>query len=100
MEAFAATPYKVEVTNWRPARDVFKAFLDAHPELGLKYSEATFRNFSRIHAPKLIDLDIIRKAGLRQPAIADVERFDKPVFDLLSKAGYTQDIKELMDMKD
>ena len=33
------------VTTWHSARVVFSAFIAAHPELGLKDSKITFRNF-------------------------------------------------------
>ncbi len=92
--------YVVKVTKWRPAREVFEAFLKAHPELGLKFSEVTFRNFSRIHGPALVDQDIMRKVGLRSPAIADVTIFDEAAFELISRAGYTEATKALIRERD
>lgn len=78
----------VKATNWSPLRTVFEQFIDAHPELGLKFSENTFRNFSRIHGPALLEEDVVRKpAGPRGPAIADITRFDAAAFDLISKGG-------------
>ena len=78
-------PFKRTVTNWHSARLVFSAFIKAHPELGLRDTPATFRNFSFRHGPHLRELDVMRKpSGLRSTAIFDVNRFDEVVFDLLS----------------
>ena len=78
-------PFRRTVTNWHSARLVFSAFIKAHPELGLRDTPATFRNFSFRHGPLLRELNVMRKpCGLRSTAIFDVNRFDKVVFDLLS----------------
>ena len=78
-------PFKRTVTNWHSARLVFSAFIKAHPELGLRDTPATFRNFSFRHGPLLRELDVMRKpCGIRSTAIFDVNRFDEVVFDLLS----------------
>jgi hypothetical protein len=50
-------PFKRTVTNWHSARLVFSAFIKAHPELGLRDTPATFRNFSFRHGPLLRELD-------------------------------------------
>lgn len=84
-------PFKRTVTNWHSARLVFSAFIKAHPELGLKDTPATFRNFSFRHGPLLRELDVMRKpCGLRSTAIFDVNRFDEVVFDLLSLRASTK----------
>ena len=73
------------VTNWHPARAVFSEFIVAHPELGLKDSPITFRNFCSRHGPALMGLDVMRKpSGLRSPAIIDAERFDSAAFELMT----------------
>ena len=73
------------VTNWHPARAVFSEFIVAHPELGLKDSPITFRNFCSRHGPALMDLGVMRKpSGLRSPAIIDAERFDSAAFELMT----------------
>lgn len=73
------------VNNWHPAREVFSAFVEAHPELGLKNSPVTFRNFCCRHGLALMDLDVMRKPyGLRSPAIFDAERFDDAAFNLMT----------------
>ena len=78
-------PFRRTVTNWHIARLVFSEFIKAHPELGLKDTPATFRNFSFRHGPLLRELDVMRKpSGLRSTAIFDINRFDEVVFDLLS----------------
>ena len=73
------------VTNWHPARAVFTEFISAHPELGLKDSPITFRNFCSRHGPALMGLDVMRKpSGLRSPAIFNAERFDGAAFELMT----------------
>ena len=80
----------VEVKNWTDGREVFRQFLEAHPELGLRYSENTYLNFTRIHGPSLVDLDVMRKPSLRSPYIADVTRFDAAAYERISKTGYSE----------
>jgi hypothetical protein len=76
------------VNNWHPARLVFSAFVVAHPELGLKDSPVTFRNFCSRHGRDLMRLDVMRKPfGLRSPAIFDSEKFDFVAFDLVTNSG-------------
>ena len=73
------------VKNWHPARAVFSEFITAHPELGLKDSPITFRNFCCRHGRALMELDVMRKpSGLRSPAIFDAERFDGTAFELMT----------------
>ena len=84
-------PLVKTINNWHPARAVFAAFIHAHPELGLKDTSVTFRNFCSRYGRRLCDLDVLRKPfGLRSPAIADVTRFDQIVFDLLTKKKVTE----------
>jgi hypothetical protein len=73
------------VKNWSSARDLFSDFIAAHPELGLKDSAITFRNFCSRHGRMLMELDVMRKPrGLRAPAILDSERFDRIAFELIT----------------
>jgi hypothetical protein len=73
------------VNNWCSARVVFSEFISAHPELGLKDSPVTFRNFCSRHGRSLMAQGVMRKpAGLRSPAIFDVERFDQIAFELVT----------------
>jgi hypothetical protein len=73
------------VNNWHCAREVFSEFIEVHPELGLKDSPVTFRNFCCRHGRALISLGVMRKpAGLRSPAIFDTERFDQVAFELVT----------------
>lgn len=77
------------VNNWGAARTVFSAFIAAHPELGLKDTPVTFRNFCFRFGPQLRQLDVMRKPfGLRSPAIIDSERFDAIAFELLTKQTF------------
>ncbi len=79
-------PLVKTVKNWHPARAVFAAFIKAHPELGLKDSPVTYRNFCYRYGHLLCEIDVLRKPfGLRSPAIADIDRFDAVVFDLITK---------------
>lgn len=74
------------VNNWQSARVVFSAFVAAHPELGLKDTPVTYRNFCFRHGRYLLHQDVMRKPyGIRSPAIIDVTRFDQVAFDLLSR---------------
>ena len=73
------------VNNWQPAREVFSAFIEAHPELGLRNSPVTFRNFCSRHGNALIQLDVMRKPyGIRSPAIFNIDRFDDAAFNLIT----------------
>lgn len=81
----ADVPFNRTVNNWHSARPVFSAFIAAHPELGMRDSPITFRNFCHRHGNILRKLDVMRKPfGLRSSAIVDVNRFDEVVFNLLS----------------
>lgn len=74
------------VNNWHSAREVFSAFVSAHPELGLKDSPVTYRNFCYRHGRSLMASDVMRKPnGLRSPAIFNSERFDEIAFELMTK---------------
>lgn len=74
------------VNNWHSAREVFSAFVSAHPELGLKDSPVTYRNFCYRHGRSLMASDVMRKPyGLRSPAIFNSERFDEVAFELMTK---------------
>ncbi len=85
MSEIKCTKLVKTVTNWHPARAVFTEFISAHPELGLKDSPITFRNFCSRHGPALMVLDVMRKpSGLRSPAIIDAERFDSAAFELMT----------------
>lgn len=73
------------VSNWHCARAVFSEFIAAHPELGLKDSPVTYRNFCSRHGRALMAMDVMRKpAGLRSPAIFNAERFDQIAFELVT----------------
>jgi hypothetical protein len=81
-----SVPLVRTVTNWHNARLVFSAFISAHPELGLKDTPITFRNFCYRHGAYLRSQDVMRKpSGLRSVAIFDADKFDQVVFDLLSR---------------
>ena len=73
------------VNNWHCAREVFSEFIAAHPELGLKDTPITFRNFCCRHGRELMAMGVMRKpGGLRSPAIFDSERFDQIAFELVT----------------
>ena len=78
-------PLTRTVLNWHNARHVFSAFIAAHPELGMRDSPITFRNFCYRHGRQLRELDVMRKpSGLRASAIFDSDRFDEVAFNILS----------------
>lgn len=84
------------VKNWQSARPVFSAFVVAHPELGLKDTPVSFRNFCFRFGPRLRQLDVMRKPwGLRSPAIIDVEKFDAVAFELLTNVHSRCDINSI-----
>ena len=74
------------VNHWRSGRVVLEEFFRLHPELGVRYTENVYNNFVRIHGPKLGALDVMRKSGMRSPALFDVTKFDEIAFDILTKA--------------
>ena len=81
-------PLNRTVLNWHSARAVFSAFIAAHPELGLRDSPITFRNFCYRHGKALQQLDVMRNPfGLRSSAIFDTERFDAVVFELITRSA-------------
>ncbi len=73
------------VNHWKSGRAVLEEFFHLHPELGIRYTENVYNNFVRIHGPLLAEIDVMRKAGLRSPALFDITRFDKAAFDILTK---------------
>lgn len=78
-------PLVKTVTNWYAARPVFSAFIAAHPELGLKDTPVTFRNFCYRYGAALRELGVMRKpSGLRSPAIIDVNKFDEIAFEFIT----------------
>lgn len=79
------TQIQITETKWIPLREAFRQFLEGHPELGIKFSENVFRNFSRIYTPELMEVDAVRKPYKTSPAIAHIERFDKAAFEVMTK---------------
>jgi hypothetical protein len=73
------------VNHWKSGRVVLEEFFRLHPELGVTYTENVYNNFVRIHGPKLASVDVMRKAGLRSPALFDVTKFDITAFDILTQ---------------
>jgi hypothetical protein len=72
--------------HWKSGRIVLEEFFRLHPELGTRYTENVYNNFVRVHGPRLAALDVMRKAGLRSPALFDVTKFDGIAFDVITKA--------------
>jgi len=73
------------VNHWKSGRVVLEEFFRVHPELGVRYTENVYNNFVRIHGPKLASVDVMRKAGLRSPALFDVTKFDLAAFDVMTQ---------------
>jgi len=78
-------PLQVTVNHWVPARLVLRQFVDAHPELGLVFSENTYHNFTRRHARKLQAMGVMRRAYSRAPYTADTRKFDEAAYELVSQ---------------
>lgn len=76
---------KVTVSDWKPARALLSEFVAAHPELGLKFSENTYRNFCRAFSRRLLADDVLRQPHARATIIGNVNTFDAATFDLISK---------------
>ena len=74
------------VNHWKSGRLVLEEFLRVHPELGIKYTENVYNNIVRIQGPRLAEMDVMRKSGMRSPALFDISKFDSAAFDLLTKA--------------
>lgn len=85
-----AIEYEIDLVrtrdHWKSGRIVLEQFFRLHPELGVRYTENVYNNFVRIHGPRLASVDVMRKAGLRSPALFDVTKFDGVAFDILTKA--------------
>lgn len=78
----------VTQTGWAPMRTLHREFIEAHPELGLRASDTTYKNFCRLFAQRLIDMGVARRTmGVRSPLIADSARFDQATFDLVTLAA-------------
>lgn len=73
------------VSHWKSGRTVLEEFFRLHPELGIRYTENVYNNFVRLQGPLLAQMDVMRKASLRSPALFDITRFDKAAFDILTK---------------
>ena len=72
------------VNDWKSGRLVLEEFFRVHPELGIKYTENVYNNFVRIQGPRLAEMDVMRKSGMRSPALFDISRFDGVAFDWYS----------------
>ncbi|EEA04220.1 hypothetical protein BH160DRAFT_0393 [Burkholderia sp. H160] len=72
------------ITKWRSAKAEWQDFARAHPELGYDGGANSWIHFQRRHGDRLKSLDVIRQTGPRRPMIADTERFEPVVFDLLT----------------
>jgi hypothetical protein len=73
------------VNKWKSGREVLREFFVLHPELGIRYTENVYNNFVRVHGPRLAEMDVMRKAGLRSPALFDITKFDGAAFDILTR---------------
>lgn len=70
--------------RWKPASEAYREFAESHPEFGIKGNGNSWIHFQRTHAPRLIEAGVLRRAAFRNRMIADTERFEGAVFDLLS----------------
>lgn len=74
-------------TNWVPASTAWLNFCEAHPELGFKCTPSSWAYFRRIRAGRLIESGVIRRVSQRRRLIADSQRFDIEVFELLTRGA-------------
>lgn len=81
------------VNKWKSGREVLEEFFRLHPELGVRYTENVYNNFVRIQGPRLVEMDVMRKAGLRSPALFDITKFDSAAFDILTRARQSNPIR-------
>ena len=72
------------ITNWKTASAVWRDFTRAHPELGYDGGPNSWIHFQRRHGQHLKGLDVVRQTGAHRPMIADTDRFERIVFDLLT----------------
>lgn len=79
------------ITNWKPASAVWRAFAEAHPELGYVGNANSWIHFQRRHGERLKELGVIRQTGARRTMIADTERFERIVFDLLTLGDVSEE---------
>jgi hypothetical protein len=80
-----AAPKLVQTVNtWADAHEVLRQFLEAHPELGIRFSTAVAKHFCRIYGPQLREAGVMRKSFERSPWIADAATFDAPAFEALT----------------
>lgn len=82
------------VNQWKAGRVVLAEFLRLHPELNIRYTENVYNNFVRVHGARLIMSDVMRKTGLRSPAMFDVTKFDSAAFDLLTRKDLTNHLQQ------
>lgn len=74
----------IDPKAWIAAADAWKAFAAAHPEFGVRPTDASWVHFQRTHAIKLIEADVIRRIAYRGRMLADTRRFEVATFNLLT----------------
>jgi hypothetical protein len=67
-------------SNWTVGVSAWNAFVQSHPELGLRPGRWPFHNFLRFHRSSLVAADAIRLARKRF-WIAHLDRFDVAAFE-------------------
>lgn len=71
---------QLQTSDWQSAIEAWKAFTQAHPELGYRSGKWQFHNFLRHHRDALMAVDAIRMAK-RRFWIAHAVRFAPAAFD-------------------
>lgn len=72
------------ISGWVPASEAWQDFARRHPEFGIRPTENSWIHFSRTHAEKLIEHDVVRRSAFRKRLLANSERFESSVFNLLT----------------
>ena len=78
--------HKLEITEttWMTLRAALREFYDAHPELGFRYSEDSYRYFARRFSTELVSRGIARRVHSKAPLLVDSFSFDRVGFELLT----------------
>ncbi|CAG4905660.1 hypothetical protein [Paraburkholderia saeva] len=85
MQAIVPHTITPTITNWKYASEVWRAFAQAHPELGYSGSANSWVHFQRRYGQRLMEIDVIRQpGGPRRGMIADTDRFEVVAFALLT----------------
>lgn len=80
--------------QWIDGRTAYREFIEAHPELGLKYNEQNYYCAAARWFPTLAQDNITRKArtGKTAPWICDRTRFEPALFRAITVSGVENEV--------